>query len=87
MANTKSVLVGTVLYGYCGGAFGKDWSDGPRRVEALGVDWVVARMLSEDSEPEFARVAPEELEKFTVKPEEDSDKESPQPPRNPRDRY
>lgn len=34
--------VGTVLYGFCGGWFGRD-SYGDKRVEAVGADWVVAR--------------------------------------------
>ena len=43
--------IGTMLYGYCGGHFGRDsYSD--KRVEAVGVDWVVVRQ--EDGAPDFA---------------------------------
>lgn len=34
--------VGTVLYGFCGGYFGKD-SYGEKIIEAIGEDWVVVR--------------------------------------------
>jgi hypothetical protein len=34
--------VGTVLYGYCNGYFGRD-SYESKRVETVGADWVVAR--------------------------------------------
>lgn len=38
----SSIRVGTKLYGYCGGFFGRDdYND--KRVEALGADWVVVR--------------------------------------------
>lgn len=34
--------VGTILHGYCGGAFGcLDFE--PKRIEAIGADWVVIR--------------------------------------------
>ena len=35
-------LVGTVLYGYCNGYFGRD-SYADKRIEAVGTDWIVAR--------------------------------------------
>jgi hypothetical protein len=34
--------IGELLYGFCGGYFGRD-SYGTKRVEAVGIDWVVAR--------------------------------------------
>jgi len=34
--------VGTMLYGFCGGHFGRD-SYESKRVEAVGADWVVCR--------------------------------------------
>lgn len=34
--------VGDVLYGFCGGHFGRDSYD-DKRVEAVGSDWVVVR--------------------------------------------
>jgi hypothetical protein len=37
------VRIGTVLHGYCEGHFGRD-ALGPKRVEAIGADWIVARM-------------------------------------------
>lgn len=63
-----TIYVGTVLYGFCGGEFGRDgYAD--KRVEAIGTDWVVAREIV-DGTPVFARCDPRELEKYTV-PEED----------------
>jgi hypothetical protein len=51
--------VGDVLYGFCGGAFGRD-SYTDKRVEAIGADWVVVR--NSDGGAEFTDVAaPEEL--------------------------
>lgn len=38
----RPLRVGDVLYGYCAGHFGRD-SYGRKRVEAIGVDWVVVR--------------------------------------------
>jgi len=45
------VRVGTVLYGYCNGYFGRG-SYGDRRIEAIGSDWVVVR--EDDGIPDFA---------------------------------
>lgn len=39
------VRIGTVLHGYCEGHFGRD-ALGPKRVEAIGADWIVARMVN-----------------------------------------
>ena len=39
-----SLFIGTILYGYCNGYFGKSYND--KRIEAIGCDWVVVR--SED---------------------------------------
>jgi hypothetical protein len=39
-----SLLVGTVLHGFCGGYFGRDHYN-CCRVEAVGIDWVVIRDL------------------------------------------
>lgn len=36
------LAVGTVLYGFCNGFFGRD-SYEDKRVEAFGADWIVAR--------------------------------------------
>jgi hypothetical protein len=43
--------VGMILYGYCNGYFSCD-SYEPRRIEALGADWVVVR--ERDGRPSFA---------------------------------
>lgn len=48
----KTVRVGSILQGYVGGYFGRDDSYGPMRVEAIGADWVVARL--ENGHPVFA---------------------------------
>jgi hypothetical protein len=65
----RAVRVGTVLYGFCGGYFGRDsYSD--KRVEAVGADWVVAR--EEYGSPVMANCAPEDLEGYTEKPEEEN---------------
>ena len=45
--------VGRMIYGFCNGYFGRD-SYRDKRIEAEGVDWLVARGLDEDDEPEFA---------------------------------
>ena len=57
------IRIGTMLYGYCAGYFGRD-SYGIKRVEALGADWVVARETEDGALPEFAAMAPEDLEEF-----------------------
>ncbi len=44
------VGIGTVLYGFCNGFFGRDSYD-DKRIEAIGADWVVAR---ENESPCFA---------------------------------
>ena len=64
------LAVGTILYGFCGGAFGRDSYD-DKRVEAVGVDWVVVR-----NEAGYAGFAcgddiHEDLAKFTERPKED----------------
>lgn len=54
--------VGVVLYGFCGGYFGRD-SYADKRVEAIGADWVIVRNL-DDNRPEFAELAPETLTQY-----------------------
>lgn len=44
---------GDRLYGFAGGAFGRD-SYGPRTVEAVGPDWVIARDDIDRAEVAFA---------------------------------
>lgn len=59
--------IGSPLYGFCGGCFGRDSYD-TKRVEALGVDWVVVR--DSDGAVDFASGdgIVEELEKYTIHP-------------------
>ena len=69
--------VGTILYGYCDGFFGRD-SYSNKRIEAVGADWVVARSMSYDKYiPEFATFEDgykeqmlELLTKWSKKPED-----------------
>ena len=56
--HTVPLRVGDVLYGFCGGAFGRD-AYGAKRVEAIGADWVVAR--KEGGTPLYADCFPEDL--------------------------
>lgn len=57
--------VGDKLYGFCGGAFGRDSHD-DKRVEAIGSDWVVARAIDSygDCWAEFYSGCPEDLERY-----------------------
>lgn len=57
--------VGDILYGYCGGSFGDSY--GPKRIEAIGADWVVARELKTNASPLFADVSLEELEADSIR--------------------
>jgi len=45
-----ALQIGQKLYGYCGGVFGRD-SYANKRIEALGIDWVVVR--EENGKPNF----------------------------------
>ena len=47
----NQLQVGQILYGYCGGFFGRD-SFEDKRIEAIGYDWVVVRDVS-GSSPDF----------------------------------
>jgi hypothetical protein len=49
---TDEFRVGTEVHGFANGIFGRD-SYGCRRIEAMGADWVVTRMLDSPREPEF----------------------------------
>ena len=57
------IRIGTVLYGYCGGLFGRD-SYGRKRVEAIGHDWVVVR--DERDTVDFFTGNPEDLEIYST---------------------
>lgn len=47
------IAVGSILYGFCGGLFGRD-SYANKRVEAFGIDWIVAREMDSGAAPVFA---------------------------------
>lgn len=50
LVEQRSLRVGDLLHGYCGGRFGRDYySYQLKRVEAIGADWVVVRL--ENGEP------------------------------------
>lgn len=56
------IYIGTILYGYCNGYFGRDSYD-DKRIEAVGSDWVVVR--EENGMPNFASFSStEEMEGF-----------------------
>jgi hypothetical protein len=57
------VNVGTRLYGYCGGQFGRDSYD-EKVVEAIGRDWVVVRDSMDDAL--FANVEPGGLAEYAT---------------------
>lgn len=59
--------VGDVLYGFCGGWFGRNSYD-DKRVEVIGSDWVVVR--TEHGVAEFASVHPERLVEYRERPSE-----------------
>lgn len=61
------ILVGTLIYGYCGGEFGRD-SYETKRVEAVGADWIVCR--DRDGVIHFAsgETIIADLERYTTKP-------------------
>lgn len=59
--------VGDVLYGFCGGAFGRDSYD-DKRVEVIGSDYVVAREGDyAGSDPVFYHGNPEDLTRYREK--------------------
>jgi hypothetical protein len=62
----RPLRVGDVLYGFCGGAFGRD-SYGTKRVEAIGADWVVAR--EDDGGPLMCPGDPERLTEYRDPPD------------------
>lgn len=62
--------VGDILYGFCGGYFGRDSYD-DKRVEAIGGDWVVARTERGEIHVCSGR-SPECLTEFREKPDEEA---------------
>lgn len=72
---TTIVQPGSILYGFCGGCFGRD-SYANKKVEAVGPDWVVAREegpgdFGGGGVVVFADVAPNELIEY-LKPEKET---------------
>lgn len=55
--------VGDLLFGYCGGAFGRD-SYEDKRVETMGTDWVVCRDGA--GRTHFADSCPEDLTRYLI---------------------
>ncbi len=62
------IRVGTLLYGFCGGYFGDTYE--AKRVEAMGVDWLVAREV-DSGKVCFCDVPPETLESYSTPEESD----------------
>lgn len=60
----SSLAAGDRLYGFCGGAFGRDHYYEYCTVEAIGKDWVIVRGPYEDDGPEFYSGAPQDLVEF-----------------------
>ena len=59
--------VGRMIYGFCNGYFGRD-SYRNKRIEAEGIDWVVARPLDSEAHPQFVSFASvEEKDELLVK--------------------
>lgn len=61
------IRVGAILFGYCGGYFGRDAYE-DKRVEAVGADWVVAR--GDSGRVYFTNTRPEDLQEY-LEPEPD----------------
>jgi hypothetical protein len=69
------INIGQKLYGYCNGYFGRDsYSD--KRIEAIGIDWIVVRELDSDEKPNFVSFSDRQemetmIEKWSIKPKEE----------------
>lgn len=64
------IRIGTILYGYCGGAFGDSYEN--KRIEVIGADYVVARDTR--GNVHFYEGDPEALKTYTaVIPSDDED--------------
>ena len=61
--------VGDLLYGFCGGSFGRD-SYSNKRVEAIGSDWVVAREV-DSGDVLWYYGSPEDLVRYKEAEEEE----------------
>lgn len=69
------MFIGTIIYGFCGGWFGRE-SYQDKRIEAIGADWVVAREIYSGM-PFFARFDEEKdicmkelIQEWSEKPED-----------------
>ena len=60
MTQDTPLRVGDVLYGYCGGEFGRD-SYADKRVEVIGADYVVVRT---GGRPQFAACDPDGMRQY-----------------------
>lgn len=68
--------IGRIIYGLCHGKFGDSYHD--KRIEAEGVDWVIARRCDGygNAEPEFASFRDEQekneyIAEWSQRPEEE----------------
>lgn len=68
MTQDAPLRVGDVLYGYCGGEFGRD-SYADKRVEVIGADYVVVRT---GGRPQFAACDPEGMRQYRT-PDDEAD--------------
>lgn len=69
--NYKDKFVGIKIYGFCGGAFGRDSYD-DKIIIASGENWIVAK--NEKGQNEFAsfddiEYMEEEIKEWSIKPE------------------
>lgn len=69
MAAETPLRIGDILYGFCGGYFGKVYWD--KRVEAIGNDWVVAREIL-SGEVCFYEGDPNKLLEYRTDPDEET---------------
>ncbi|HDY66769.1 MAG TPA: hypothetical protein ENH85_03140 [Candidatus Scalindua sp.] len=71
----NQLQIGQILYGYCGGFFGRE-SYEDKRIEAIGFDWVVVREI-DGGGPDFGYTQDgsnisEPLWEYTTKPPDES---------------
>ncbi len=57
--------IGRIIYGYCNGYFRDSYNN--KRIEAEGIDWIVARDIeNETAPPEFASFRNESVKKLWI---------------------
>lgn len=70
-----TLQIGQVIYGFAGGYFGRDsYSD--KRVEAVGVDWVVCREIGDEFAIPIFAAGPnvhDQLAEYTKRPDDEPD--------------